>query len=275
MFAIIIILFDVSFTLLGIYIFDYRVDGIINDIFAIILSFLVGLLVTTLFVGLILEIFYLSLEKGKQHKSMFVHKLAKQIVSVPIHFLRFRIKVIGKENLPHDPGFTIYANHSSWIDLPIVMYALYDNPVAALGKEGAFKIFAIGRFAPKLGCVMIHRKDPRQSAKAIRQVVNNVQNGFSMVIYPEGTRSPNVESVLDFKHGAFKVALRSKQPLVPVTIVKPKNYKKIKWPFIKRVTVVIHKPLLYDDFKEMKSIELSQRVKEVIVSSLGKTFASE
>lgn len=272
MLAILLIVVNVAVSVLSIYIFDYRVDGIINNIFAIILSLLVGLIVTSLLLGLFLEVFYLSLAKGKLQKSMFAHKLAKQVVSVPIHFSRMRITVVGKENLPHDSGFSIYVNHSSWIDLPIIMYKLYDNPVAALGKEGAFKIFGIGRFAPKFGCVMIHRKNARHSAEAIKQVVNNVKNGFSMVIFPEGTRNPNVDSLLDFKHGAFKVALRSEKPLVPITLVKPKNYNKIKWPFKKRVTLVIHKPLPFDEFKTMKSFELSQRVKEIIGGSLDKTF---
>lgn len=272
MLSILLIVVNVLISVLGIYIFDYRVDGIINDVFVIILSLLVGLIVTILLLGLFLEVFYLSLSKEKLQKSMFTHKLAKQVVSIPIHFSRMRIKVVGKEHLPKDPGFTIYTNHSSWIDPTIVMYGLYDNPVAALGKEWAFKIFVIGKFAPRFGFVMINRKDPRQSLEAIKQIITNVKNGFSMVIFPEGTRSPNVDSLLDFKPGAFKVALRSGRPIVPITIVKPKNYNNIKWPFIKRVTLVIHKPLHYDEFKTMKSFELSQVVKEIIEGPLNKTF---
>lgn len=264
MFAILLILVDIAVSVVGIYVFDYRIDGIINDVFAIILSLLAGLIVTVLLLGLILEVFYLSLPKGKYQKSMFTHKLAKQIASVPIHFSRIRIKVVGKENLPKDPGFTMYSNHTSWIDPTLIMYGLYDNPVAGLGKEGAFNIFAIGRFAPKFGFVMIHRKDPRQSAEAIKQVVTNVKNGFSMFIFPEGTRNPNVDSLLEFKHGAFKVALRSERPIVPITLVKSGDHKKIKWPLLKRVTLVIHKPIPYDEFKAMKTGELSQVVKEII-----------
>jgi len=270
MFAILIIIVDIVVTMLGIYIFNYSVDGTINVTLTIMLSLLAGIIITSLLVGLILEVFYLSLTKGKLQKSMFTHKLTKQIISVPIHFSRMRIKIVGKENLPLDPGFSIYVNHSSWIDFPIIMYKLYDYPVAALGKEGAFKLFLIGKFAPKFGCVMIHRQSPRHGAEAINQVINNVKDGFSMVIFPEGTRNPNVDTLLDFRHGAFKVALRSGKPLVPITIVKPKNYNNIKWPFKKRVTVVIHKPLLFDEFKTMKTPELSQRVKEIINSSLEK-----
>ena len=269
MFTILIIIVNITITVLGIYIFDYRVDGIVNNIFVIILSLLVGLIITSLLLVLFLETFYLLLPKGKLQKSKFTQKLAKQLVSVPIHLSMIRIKVVGKENLPHDPSFSIYVNHTSWIDLPILMYKLYDYPVAALGKEGAFKLFMIGQFAPKFGCVMVHRGDARQGAEAIKQVIKNVKNGFSMAIFPEGTRNPRVDTVLDFKPGAFKVALRSEKPLVPMTLVKPKNHKKFKWPFIKRVTLVIHKPLPYDEFKTMKSLELSLRVKEIIEAPLN------
>lgn len=268
MLALLIIVVNVIISGFSIYIFDYNVDGKINNLFIILLCLLCSLFITLILLGLFLEIFYLSLKKGKKKRSMFSHKVAKQVLGVPIHFLRIKLKVVGKENIPKNTGFTVYSNHSSWIDLPFLIYGIYDNPVAALGKEGAFKIFAVGRFAPKFGCVMIHRKDPRQSAKAIKEVVTNVKNGLSMIIFPEGTRSPIVNSMLDFKDGAFKAALRSERPLLPITIIKPINYKKIKWPFVKRVTILVHPPLLYDDFKLLKSYELSQKVKEIIGGAL-------
>lgn len=264
MLSIIIILVNITVTVFSIYIFDYRVDGIINNIYVIILSLIGGIIITVLLVILLLEVFYLLLPKRKIQKSMFTHKILKQILSVPIHYSLMKLKVIGKDNLPKDSGFTIYANHSSWIDTPIIVYGLYDNPVGAIGKDGAFQIPIVGKLAPKFGGVMIFRENPRQSAEAIRQVITNVKNGFSMLIFPEGTRSPNINSLLEFKPGAFKVALRSGKPLVPITIVRPKNYRKIKWPFIKRVTLIIHEPLLFEDFSTMKSLELSNKVREII-----------
>ena len=117
---------------------------------------------------------------------------------------------------------------------------------------------------------MIFRDNPRQSAEAIKQVITNIKNGLPMLIFPEGTRSPYVNTLLDFKPGAFKVALRSEKPLVPITIVKPINYKQIKWPFVKRVTLIIHKPLSFDEFKKMKSLELSNKVRKIIDRPLSK-----
>lgn len=269
MLSILVILVDLVITVFSVYIFDYRVDGVINNIFVIILSILGGVIITLLLVVLFLEAFYFILPKNKVQKSMFTHKILKQILGVPIHYSRMKLKIVGKENLPKDSGFSIYANHSSWIDTPIIVYGLYDNPVGAIGKDGAFQIPLVGKLALKFGGVMLFRNNPRQSAKAIKQVIANVKNGFSMLIFPEGTRSPHVNSLLEFKPGAFKVALRSGKPLVPITIVKPINYKKIKWPFVKRVTLLIHEPLLFDDFKTMKSLELSKKVQKIIEGSLN------
>ncbi len=93
-----------------------------------------------------------------------------------------------------------------------------------------------------------------------------------MVVFPEGTRSEEIGTLLEFKQGSFKVALKSKAPLVPMTIVKPKNYKEIKWPFKKRITLVIHKPLPFEEFKTMKSLELSKHVEKIIESSLNTIY---
>ena len=70
---------------------------------------------------------------------------------------------------------------------------------------------------------MIHRDDPRQSAKAIKNVIKHVKEGISMIIFPEGTRSPNPKELLDFKAGAFKVALRTGKDIVPITLEKTKR----------------------------------------------------
>lgn len=262
MFTIFILLLNLVLTSLSIYLLDYRIDNTIDNVFMIILSIIIGLLVTAILVWTLIQLFYLSLPKNKIQKSMFTHRILKQIVSVPIHIARMRVKVVGKEHLPKDTGFTIYSNHHSWMDPIIISYGLYDYPVCALGKEGAFNLPVVGKFAPKFGSVMIHRSDPRQSAKAIKSVIENVKNGASMVIFPEGTRSPNPKTLLDFKAGAFKVALRSEKPIVPITLIK-KKYR-----ILTRLTIQIHKPLLFEDFKSLKTQELSKQVKSIIESTL-------
>ena len=263
MFTIFIGLLYLIITGFGIYFLDYRIDMLINDVFIIFVCILLGLLLTVFLIWILLESFYLLLPKDKIQKSMFTHKLLKQIVSVPIHLSFIRVKVIGKEYLPKDTGFSIYSNHNSWIDAIVIAYGLYNYPVALLGKEEAFNLPVVGKYAPKFGCVMIHRKDPRQSVKAISKVIKHIADGFAMVIFPEGTRNPDSTTLLQFKAGAFKVALRSGKPLVPITLVRYKNRK-----FFNKITIQIHKPLPFAEFENLKTNEIAEAVKQIINSAL-------
>jgi len=263
MFTIFIGLLYLTITGFGIYYLNYHLDLFVNDVIIVLVSILLGLLLTVFICWIILESIYLLLPKDKIQKSIFTHKILKQIVSVPIHLSLMRVKVIGVEHLPKNTGFTIYSNHNSWMDPIIIAYGLYHYPVAALGKEGAFNIPVVGKYAPKFGCVLIHRKDPRQSAEAIKKVIKHVEDGLAMVIFPEGTRSSNTHTLLDFKAGAFKVALRTGKPLVPITLIKHKKKR-----FINKVTVQIHNPLPFDEYKLLKTNEIAEKVKHIVNSSL-------
>ncbi len=88
-----------------------------------------------------------------------------------------------------------------------------------------------------------------------------------MVIFPEGTRNPSYDTVLDFKAGSFKVALRSKRPIVPVTLVKP---PKRKSRLFTRIKIIIHEPINFDDFKMMKTKEIAKNVQNIVETSLKK-----
>lgn len=268
MFAILLIIINITVSCLGIYFYDYQVDEVINNPLVIILSILVGTLVMLFVFFLYIEVFYILVAKRRPQTSKLKHFLAKQIMTVPLVATNTKIKVIGKENLPKNPGFSIYANHTSMMDIPVLMYRINKHPVAFLAKEAVGKVFAIGKWTPLLGCVMIDRSNARKGAESIINVIKNIKSGSTMVVFPEGTRSSEIGNLIEFKPGSFKVALKSKAPLVPVTIVKPKNFKTVKWPFPKRITLVIHKPIPFEELKKMTSLDLSLKVKDIIGSSL-------
>lgn len=270
MFARLLLLLNLIISVLGVYLFDYKIDGVINSPLIIILSILVGTIVMVLMFLFYINLLYFLVAKRTPQDSMVKHFIAKQIMTVPLVATNIRIKLVGEENLPEDPGFSIYSNHTSLLDVPVLMYTLKKQPVAFLQKKEILNAFAIGKWTPTIGCVVIDRTNPRKGAEAIINVIRNVKKGITMVIFPEGTRTKVVGELLDFKPGSFKVALKSKAPLVPLTIVKPLNYKNVKWPFPKRITIVIHKPIPYDDLKGMSSIDLADKVKKIIEGPLKK-----
>ena len=268
MLTILLLIINITVSILGIYIFDYNIDGVINDPLVIVLSIISGTLVMTAFITLYIEGFYQLVAKRRPINSMLKHFLANQMMAVPLYATNTRIKVVGKENLPEDPGFSIYSNHTSMMDIPVFMCSLNKYPIAFLSKKVVQEVFALGKWTPPLGCVMIDRTNARKGAESIINVIKNVKNGSTMVIFPEGTRTNEIGKLIEFKPGSFKVALKSKAPLVPITIIKQKNFKDIKWPFAKRITVVIHKPLPFSDIRGMSTQDLSTHVKAIIESAL-------
>jgi 1-acyl-sn-glycerol-3-phosphate acyltransferase len=266
MLTLFLLCINLILTVLGAYIFDFLPDGQLDQPLVVILSFFGATIIMLLVLYFYIELMYILVAAKKPENSMVKHKLAKQMTSIPLYLTNTKITVIGKENLPKDPGFAIYSNHTSLMDIPLFMHAFHDYPVAFLAKEVVKNIFSIGKWVESLGGVMIDRSNPRKGAEAIIKVIKNVKSGSTMVIFPEGTRSKVAGQLLPFKDGSFKVALKSKAPLVPVTIVK--NWSKTMFPLPRRITIVVHKAIQYEEIKGMKSQELSDKVEKIIKSAL-------
>lgn len=115
---------------------------------------------------------------------------------------------------------------------------------------------------------MIDREDVRQSLQVIINVSNDVKAGKNFLIFPEGTRSKEGNHVQEFKGGSFKAATKAKCPIIPVALVNcfvPFDSKNIK-----QVDVQVHflKPLLYEDYKDMKTTEIAAVVRERIQETI-------
>lgn len=132
-----------------------------------------------------------------------------------------KVTVEGTENVPEDRAFVIVANHQGYFDIP-VMLGYFPKGAAYIAKDGVRKIPILGKFNELYGTVFIERGNPRAALKAIQQGAERVKQGYSLVIFPEGTRSPDGR-VHPFKPGALKLALKSGAPIVPVTLVNTRN----------------------------------------------------
>lgn len=255
---------------LGVYFFDYQVDMVVNNPLAIVGSIFGAFVVTFIVIILFLEITYFFIAKRYPTTSAIKHYVGKQIVSVPMHLGNIKTTVYGKENLPQPP-FLIYSNHTSELDISVIMCRLKEYPIAFLAKQAVRGYLGIGKWAESIGCVMLNRENNRQGNQAISQVIENVQNGSVMAIFPEGTLTREVGELLKFRSGSFKIALSSGVPLVPITIIKEPRFRKKKWPMRKHMDLFIHPPLEYESFKELSSRQLGQQVREIIGSKLTQT----
>lgn len=124
--------------------------------------------------------------------------------------------VTGEDNLPSDDRPVIYvANHQSQAD--IVSVFLLSKQFRWLAKDSLFKIPFLGWAMSAAGYVPVKRGDRRSHIECMRRSKEHLQQGTSMLFFPEGTRS--ADGLLQpFKSGAFKLATETQVDIVPITL---------------------------------------------------------
>ncbi|MBQ1983769.1 MAG: 1-acyl-sn-glycerol-3-phosphate acyltransferase, partial [Spirochaetaceae bacterium] len=126
-----------------------------------------------------------------------------------------QVEVTGIENVPTDRSVVYIGNHQGIFDIPLLLgYIPYQK--AFIAKIEILKIPMISDWMKLMKCVFLDRKNPRQSVEAMHQGMENVKNGYSMVIFPEGTRNKG-GPVKEIKPGSFKHALQTEADIYQVT----------------------------------------------------------
>ena len=129
-----------------------------------------------------------------------------------------RLSVEGLDNIPKEGPCVFVANHRSYYDIPLLLASL-DKPYGILAKEELEKIPLLSRWMKLLGCVFVQRDDVRASVRALNDATAIVESGRSFIIFPEGTRYKGEEGGAgEFKAGAFRIAVKTETPVVPVAI---------------------------------------------------------
>lgn len=123
------------------------------------------------------------------------------------------VSVEGLENMPEEPAVYV-SNHRSYFDIPLVLGYLGDDTKPLVAKKEIGKIPLIRAWMEELHCVFLDRDNPREAIKNIKEAEYWVAEGYSMVVFPEGTRTKD-GYLGEFKPGAFKIAQNNKVPVVP------------------------------------------------------------
>ncbi len=179
------------------------------------------------------------------------------------------LQVHGKENIPKENGFLIYANHQGLFDI-MAIAASCDNPWAAVLKKELYKIPFMKQMVDSTGSYPMDREDLRQSMQVINAVTKEVQGGRNFLIFPEGTRSKMGNKMIGFHGGSFKCATKSKAPIVPVALID--SYKVLDEKGSKPVTLQIHylPVITYEEYQGMNTSELASMVRNRIENTIEK-----
>ena len=126
-----------------------------------------------------------------------------------------KLTVIGEELVPKDEAVLYIGNHKSFFDV-LITYARCPRLTGYVSKESMKKVPLLSIWMKRLHCLFLNRDDIKEGLKTILAGIENIKNGISMCIFPEGTRNTTDELMLPFKEGSFKMAEKTGCAIVPM-----------------------------------------------------------
>ena len=153
----------------------------------------------------------------------------------------FHYRVLGAENMIEKGPCIIAANHCSYLDPPLVGVA-FRRGIHYLARKSLLDIPVLGPILPELNVIPVDQKNADRSA--LMGAIRVVKGGGAVLIFPEGTRSPNGQ-LQPAQPGIGMIAAKTGAPVVPVRIFG--SYKAMRrgraWPTPSHISVSIGVPL--------------------------------
>ena len=180
------------------------------------------------------------------------------------------LQVTGVDNIPAPgSGFMMYANHQGLFDI-LAITASFDKPWAAVMKKELYNLPMLKQMARCTKSLSLDREDVRQGLEVIRAVTKEVESGRNYLIFPEGTRSKQGNKLLEFHNGTFRCATKSKCVILPIALVN--TYKVFDEKGTKPVEVEVHflKPIPYEEYEGMNTMEVAELVRGRIAEVVEK-----
>lgn len=190
----------------------------------------------------------------------FFKKIGRGIVKGAIYAyckVVYRMKIIGKENIPKDGPLIICGNHRSFLDPPLIEITC-GRYTRFLAKEELTK----NKFLALLGLVfdaILVKRDSKE-VKALKESLQTLKNGDCIALFPEGTRN-GLEKGEKVKDGAAFFTVRTGAKVIPVGISG--GIKKFE-----KVTIKYGKPLDFSQYKNSKDKEVLDKITEEIMNNI-------
>ncbi len=184
------------------------------------------------------------------------------------------VTVIGEEHIPDEPVLYI-GNHRSFFDVPIT-YSRCRRLTGFVSKKELEKVPLLSNWMRFLYCLFLDRDNVRSGLKTILTAIEQVKNGISIFIFPEGTRNKGEElSVLPFHDGSFKIAEKTGCPVIPVSINNSVQILEAHFPIIRKTHVVLEygEPIYPNTLDKEAKKQLGTYCHDLIEATIKKNTA--
>ncbi len=196
-----------------------------------------------------------------------VHKIQKIWSWLVVWVSGVKVEIEGLEYIQPYGSYMIMANHQSYFDV----FVLLNLPLFIhwMAKEELFKIPFFGMMLRALGGISIDREKRGKGYSSIRQAARTIQNGKTVLVFPEGTRSTSGE-LLPFTEGGFFLAILSRAVVLPIVIrgsykIMPKGSFRVS---SGAVRVAVKPPIETRGFSLNERDNLQEMVRDVFLEAL-------
>ncbi|MBP1743970.1 MAG: 1-acyl-sn-glycerol-3-phosphate acyltransferase [Firmicutes bacterium] len=204
--------------------------------------------------------------KSVRDTDEYVYRTARKMVN---HFMKIsdsKMVVKGLENIP-EGACVFVSNHQAIFDVFLLMSNI-DKQFGFIAKKEIRRYPFIGFWINAIHSVFMDRSNVREGMKSINEGVERIKQGYSLVIFPEGTRSLKSQ-MAPFHKGSMKLAVKAGAPIVPITL--DGTYKVLETGNQVRghvMNLIVHKPVMISGLSEQDRRNLSDTVYNTIKNGL-------
>lgn len=183
-----------------------------------------------------------------------------------------RLKVTGAEGVPHFGPLIVVSNHLSLNDPPLLVAAI-PRPLYFIGKQELF-----GNRILRLLMKSFHVSPFNRSAAgidAVRVLMQNLERDRAVVIFPEGTRSPD-STLQEGMLGAVYLAMKSQAPILPVGLTGTEKFPLWRIPFpFRQMTASIGQPFTLPVIEGRPSREVMSSLMDMVMGRIADQLPAE
>jgi len=202
----------------------------------------------------------------------YVYRISRLWSWLILTFGGVSLRVNGLDLIDPKRQYVFMVNHQSNIDIPVLVQSLAGFQLRWLAKKELLWVPLFGWSLWAAKHIFVDRADRNGALKSLKKAKERMAGGISVVIFPEGTRSPD-GGLLPFKRGGFLLAARTQTAIVPVTIngsgkILPKGDWRLRRG---EIEVTVSSPVAVADNRSESLRALSAQVRERIEAGLVPT----